>query len=116
MYTVLVVEDPLADGGLTSPALKALTPLLQVHAVRDGVEALAFLRQEGPYAHAPRPDIIVLDLTRSKKNGHALLAEITQAPQWQRIPVVLLPSSHKPVDIRTALRWGAPLTGKSPRQ
>jgi chemotaxis family two-component system response regulator Rcp1 len=116
MYTMLVVEDPLADGGLMSQMRKALTPLVQVHAVRDGGEALAFLRQEGPYAHAPRPDIIVLDLTRSKKNGQALLAEITQAPQWQRIPVVLLPSSPQPVNIRTALRWGAPLTGKSPRQ
>jgi len=116
MYTVLVVEDNLADVGLMSQALKDLTLLVQVHAVRDGVEALAFLRREGPYASAPRPDVIVLDLTMAKTNGHALLAEVTQDPQLQPIPVVILPSSNTPVDIRIALSRGAPLTSKSLRE
>jgi two-component system, chemotaxis family, response regulator Rcp1 len=116
MYTVLVVEDNLAAVGVTSQALKDITLRVQVHAVRDGVEALAFLRRAGPYASAPRPDVIVLDFTMAKTNGRALLAEVTQDPQLKRIPVVILPSSTKPVDIRIALSRGAPLTATSLRE
>jgi CheY-like chemotaxis protein len=106
LYTVLVVEDNLADVGLRRQALQDLTRLVQVHRVRDGVEALAFLRREGPYASAPRPDVIVLDLNMAKTNGHAVLTEVKQDPQLKRIPVVILPSSTKPEEIGTALRRG----------
>ncbi len=115
LYTVLVVEDNLADGGLMRQALKDLTRLVQVHGVRDGVEALAFLRREDPYASAPRPDVIVLDLNMAKTNGPAVLAEVKQDPQLQRIPIVILTSSTKPEDIGTALRRGGTLTSHSPR-
>src|SRR5712691_11881505 len=87
LYTVLVVEDNLDDVGLMRQALKDLTLLVQVHEVRDGVEALAFLRREAPYTSAPRPDVIVLDLNMAKTNGSAVLAEVKQDPQLQRIPV-----------------------------
>src|SRR5712692_729704 len=116
LYTVLVVEDNLADGGLMRQALKDLTRLVQVHGVRDGVEALAFLRPEAPYASAPRPDVIVLDLNMAKTNGPAVLAEVKQDPQLKRIPIVILTSSTTPEDIGTALRRGGTLTSHSPRE
>jgi len=116
LYTVLVVEDNLADVGLRRQALKDLTRLVQVHGVRDGVEALAFLRREDPYASAPRPDVIVLDLNMAKTNGPAVLAEVKQDPQLQRIPIVILTSSTKPEDIGTALRREGTLTAHSPRE
>ena len=116
LYTVLVVEDNLAGGGMMRQALKDLTRLVQVHGVRDGVEALAFLRREDPYASAPRPDVIVLDLNLAKTNGYAVLTEIKQDPQLKRIPVVILPSATKPEDIGTALRRGGTLTSHSPRE
>jgi CheY-like chemotaxis protein len=106
LYTVLVVEDNLADGGLMRHALQDLTRLVEVHGVRDGVEALAFLRREDPYANAPRPDVIVLDVNRSKTKGHAVLAEVTQDPQLKRIPVVILTSSNMPEESGTVLRRG----------
>lgn len=106
LYTVLVVEDNLAGVGSMRQALKDLTRLVQVHGVRDGVEALAFLRREDPYASAPQPDVIVLDLNLAKTNGYAVLTEIKQDPQLKRIPVVILPSSTKPEELGTALRRG----------
>jgi two-component system, chemotaxis family, response regulator Rcp1 len=114
MYIVLVVEDPLADGSLMSQALHDLPSLIQVHTVRDGIQAIAFLRQAGPYAHVPRPDIIILDVSRSPKHGQALLAEITQDPRWRRIPLIFLPSSLQPVDTWTVLQRGRTAARQKP--
>src|SRR5712692_1414849 len=116
LYTVLVVEEKLDDRGLMRQALKDLTRLVQVHGVRDGVEALAFLRREDPYASAPRPDVIVLDLNMAKTNGPAVLAEVKQDPQLQRLPTDSLTSSTKPDDIGTARRRGGTLSSHSPRE
>jgi chemotaxis family two-component system response regulator Rcp1 len=116
MYIVLVVADPLAPGHFMRQALHALPSSLRVHTVRDGVQALAFLRQLGPYAHAPRPDIIILDVSRSPTHGQELCAEVAQHPQWRRIPLVLLPASLQPVHIRTVLQRAGPLPAKNSRQ
>nr|MBA4159070.1 response regulator [Gemmatimonadota bacterium] len=65
----------------------------------DGVEALAYLRREGQYAGATRPDLILLDLNLPKKDGREVLAEIKQDPSLRHIPVVILSSSPAEQDI-----------------
>ena len=67
--------------------------------VRDGVDALAFLRQEGPFADAPRPDLILLDLNLPRKNGRDVLAEIDEEEDLKQIPVVVLTTSNAEKDI-----------------
>lgn len=65
----------------------------------DGVEAMAYLRNEGDYANAPAPDIVLLDLNLPRKNGHEVLAEIKGDPALKRIPVVVLTTSAATEDI-----------------
>ena len=67
--------------------------------MRDGVEALVFLRRQKPYVDAPRPDLILLDLGLPKKSGTEVLAEIKADPDLKRIPVVVLTSSDAQEDI-----------------
>jgi CheY-like chemotaxis protein len=67
--------------------------------VEDGLEAIAFLHQEGNYSDAPRPDLILLDLNLPKKDGREVLAEIKNDPDLKRIPVVVLTTSKAEEDI-----------------
>jgi two-component system response regulator len=70
--------------------------------VEDGVEALAFLHQEGRYASMPRPDLILLDLNLPRKNGREVLAEIKNDEILRSIPVVILTTSHSEKDVLQA--------------
>jgi chemotaxis family two-component system response regulator Rcp1 len=96
---ILLVEDSPGDVRLTVEALKDAKVRNELHVVEDGVEALAFLRQEGAYADAPRPDVILLDLNLPKKDGREVLAEIKGDPNLRRIPVVVLTVSQAEEDI-----------------
>lgn len=96
---ILLVEDNPGDVRLTQEGLKEGKVRNTLHVVRDGVEALAFLRREGEYAHAPRPDLILLDLNLPKKDGREVLAEIKEDPILRRIPVVVLTVSKAEEDI-----------------
>jgi CheY-like chemotaxis protein len=96
---VLLVEDNPGDVRLTMEAFKEGKIRNHMSVVIDGVEALAFLRREGPYANAPRPDIILLDLNLPKKNGRDVLAEIKAEEDLKRIPVVVLTTSNEEKDI-----------------
>ncbi len=96
---ILMVEDNPGDIRLTVEALKEGKVRNNFHAVEDGVEALAFLRQEGNYAQVPRPDLILLDLNLPKMNGREVLAEIKADPDLRRIPVVILTVSKAEQDI-----------------
>ena len=96
---ILLVEDNLGDVRLTIEAFKEGKVSNEISIVHDGVEALAFLRQDGQYAGAPRPDIVLLDLKLPKKDGYEVLAEIKQDPDLKRIPVVILSSSEAERDI-----------------
>ncbi len=96
---VLLVEDNPGDARLTLEALKEGKVLNRVSVVSDGVEAVAFLRRQGPYADAPRPNLILLDLNLPKKDGREVLAEIKADPGLKRIPVVILTTSQAEEDI-----------------
>ncbi|MBC8264008.1 MAG: response regulator [Anaerolineales bacterium] len=96
---ILLVEDNPGDVRLTQEALKEGKMLNNLHVVGDGVEALAFLRREGKYANAPRPDVILLDLNLPKKDGREVLAEVKADEDLRRIPVVVLTVSKAEEDI-----------------
>jgi chemotaxis family two-component system response regulator Rcp1 len=94
-----LVEDNRADIRLIEEALKNSNVPHQVVAVRNGMDAMAFLRQEGEYVDAPRPDLILLDLNLPRKDGREVLAEIKADPNLRRIPVVVLTTSRNEEDI-----------------
>lgn len=101
-FEVLLVEDSDADVLMTREALEHAKVLVNLHVVGDGVEALAFLRREGPYAAAPRPSLILLDLNLPRKDGREVLAEIKGDAVLRPIPVVILTTSSAEEDILRA--------------
>ena len=99
---ILLVEDNPGDVRLTAEALNEGKILNNLNVVGNGVEALAFLNQDGKYKDAPRPDLILLDLNLPKKDGREVLAEIKTNRDLKRIPVVILTSSAADQDIVTS--------------
>lgn len=95
----LLVEDNPGDVRLTQEALKSHKVQNNLHVVSDGEEAMAFLRKQGKYKDAPRPDIILLDLNLPKKDGREVLADIKSDPHLKTIPVVIITSSEAEQDI-----------------
>lgn len=96
---ILLVEDNPGDVRLTKEALIEGKVLNKLHVVVDGVEAMAFLLQEGNYSNAVRPDLILLDLNLPKKDGREVLVEIKSQEKLKRIPVVVLTTSSAEEDI-----------------
>lgn len=95
---ILLVEDNLMDARLTIGMLKQGKFRHRVTLVRDGTEALVFLRREGMFARAPRPDLILLDLEMPKLDGRAVLSELKSDFDLKDIPVVILTSSEAEED------------------
>jgi CheY-like chemotaxis protein len=96
---ILLVEDSPSDTDLTVEALAAAKVTNRLSIVEDGVQAMAFLRREGPYAQAPRPDLILLDLNLPRKDGREVLAEIRSDEKLTFIPVVVLTTSQAEQDV-----------------
>lgn len=96
---ILLVEDNPGDVRLTQEALRAGKVWNRMHHAADGDAALAFLRREGIYADAPRPDAILLDLNLPRKDGREVLSEIKGDPQFATIPVVILTTSRAEEDV-----------------
>jgi chemotaxis family two-component system response regulator Rcp1 len=96
---ILLVEDNPADARLTREAFKDGKVFHNLNVVTDGIEALAYLRKEGKYADAPRPDIILLDLNLPRKDGREVLSEIKSDDSLRRIPVVILTTSAAEQDV-----------------
>ncbi|WP_013322234.1 response regulator [Gloeothece verrucosa] len=96
---ILLVEDSKADIRLIQEALKTSSTEHTLMIARDGVEAMDYLRQEGEYKEAIRPNLILLDLNLPKKDGREVLAEIKADPTLKRIPVVVLSTSRNEEDI-----------------
>ena len=96
---VLLVEDSPGDVRLTQEAFRDANRSIHLHVASDGVEAMAFLRNEGAHLHAPRPDIILLDLNLPKMDGREVLAHIKADESLKAIPTVILTTSDAEVDI-----------------
>ena len=96
---ILLVEDNEGDARLTREAFKDGKLHNGLHHVRDGVEALAFLRREGAYRNVPSPDLILLDLNLPRRDGREVLAEIKGDADLKHIPVVVLTTSNDERDI-----------------
>jgi len=96
---VLLVEDDPGDVLMTREAFEDNKVRNSLHVVSDGVEAVAFLRREGEYANAPRPDLILLDLNLPRKDGREVLEEIKADEELRRIPVVVLTTSEAEEDV-----------------
>ena len=99
LIEVLLVEDDPGDVMLVREAFEDKKVGNRLSVVGDGVEAMAFLRREGRFADAPRPDIILLDLNLPRKNGREVLAEIKGDPDLSLIPVIVLTTSEAEEDI-----------------
>ncbi len=104
---ILLVEDDPGDVELTREGLAAGKILVNLHVVEDGMKALEFLRHQGPYAAAVRPDLILLDLNMPKKDGREVLTEIKADPELRSIPVVVLTTSEAESDIARCYDAGA---------
>jgi chemotaxis family two-component system response regulator Rcp1 len=104
---ILLVEDNPGDVDLTLEALKEAKVNNRVSVARDGIEAIAFLRREGVHAHAPRPDLVMLDLNLPKKDGREVLADIKADPDLMTIPIVVLTSSAAEQDVVQTYRLHA---------
>jgi two-component system, chemotaxis family, response regulator Rcp1 len=99
LVEILLVEDSPSDAELTVEALREAKMRNRLSIVEDGVQAMEFLRRQGRYAHAPRPDLIMLDLNLPRKDGREVLSEIKADPALQSIPVVVLTTSRAEQDI-----------------
>lgn len=99
---ILLVEDSPTDALLTREALASSRLANRLHVVADGVEALAFLRGEGPYSTSPKPDLILLDLNLPRMDGREVLREIRSDPALSLIPVVVLTTSQADTDVVAA--------------
>ena len=101
-FEILLVEDNPGDAFLTREALREGRFAHTLSVVEDGEEAMHFLRKQGKYQDAPRPDLILLDLNLPKMDGRELLAEIKEDTQLRHIPVIVLTTSDARQDV-----WGA---------
>ena len=94
---VLLVEDSPGDVRLTQEAFRHANKSVHLHVASDGVEAMAFLRHEGPRVDTPRPDLILLDLTLPRMDGREVLARIKADDVLRTIPTVILTTSERAV-------------------
>ncbi len=104
--SVLLVEDDADDVTLTREALRESKLQIDLVAVDNGEKALTYLRQEGSYSQASRPDLILLDLNLPRKNGWEVLSALKSDPQLKVIPVTILTTSNQDPDIQRAYEHG----------
>ncbi|MDH3583781.1 MAG: response regulator [Phycisphaerae bacterium] len=104
---ILLVEDNPGDIELTREGLKEGKVKNNLQVVMDGEEAMRYLRREGEFADAVRPDMILLDLNLPRKDGREVLAEIRDDPDLEDIPVVVLTTSEADRDILKAYKLKA---------
>jgi CheY-like chemotaxis protein len=93
------VEDNAGDVWLAREVLRSEPISADVRVARDGEEALAFLRRRRPFARAPRPDLVILDLNLPKKDGREVLADMRKDPVLREIPVAVLTGSKAEEDV-----------------
>jgi len=96
---VLLVEDDPGDVLLIREAFEYNKVQNHISVVNDGEQALAFLRNEGQYADARRPDLVLLDLNLPRKDGREVLAEVKADDRLRTIPIVVLTTSEAEEDV-----------------
>jgi len=101
---ILLVEDSQDDADLTMDALREGRVRNRITHVEDGIEAMAYLRREGRYSEAPRPDLVLLDWRMPRKNGQEVLTEVKTDDDLKRIPIVVMTSSDDDNDILEAYK------------
>lgn len=101
---ILLVEDNEGDARLLREILLEINKTVRLHVVTDGLEAMAFLRYQGPYLDAPRPDLILLDLNMPKMDGLEVLAQVKANPWLRTIPVIVLTTSQAETDVVRSYR------------
>jgi len=104
---LLLVEDNEDDIVLIEEAFTEAKLMNVIFTVRDGEEALAYLRQEGPYTHRRRPGLVLLDINMPKKNGFEVLQAMKADPLLQSLPVVMLTTSDREEDVVRSYNHGA---------
>lgn len=104
---ILLVEDNEDDIIMTLESFYEIESVAISHVVRDGEEAVRFLRRGIGYHDAPTPNLIVMDINMPKKNGFEVLDDIKRDPELCRIPVVILTTSERQEDINRAYFKGA---------
>jgi CheY-like chemotaxis protein len=96
---VLLVEDNSGDVRLAQEAFREINRSVRLHLAADGLEAMAFLRQEGAHLNAPRPNFILLDLNLPKMDGREVLGLIKADKSLKLIPTIILSSSETDADV-----------------
>ena len=104
---VLLIEDSAADADLVIEAMKGRKVRAHLSVVRNGEEAMSYLRREGSFVNSVQPDLILLDLNLPKKDGREVLREVKADPFLCSIPVVILTSSAADSDIRKSYQLHA---------
>jgi CheY-like chemotaxis protein len=96
---ILLVEDDPGDVLMTREAFEHHKIRNRLFVVSDGVEALQFLHRLDPYADAPRPGLILLDLNLPRKDGREVLADVKSSPELRAIPICVLTTSEADEDV-----------------
>ncbi len=104
---ILLVEDSPGDVRLTKEALREGKVHNNLNVVVDGEQAMAYLRRQGQYQNAVRPDLILLDLNLPRKDGREVLAEVKADAELRSIPVVILTTSKAEEDILRSYQLAA---------
>jgi len=99
---ILLVEDNPGDARLTLEAFRDGQLNNNLNHVRDGVEAMAYLRREAPFTQSVRPDLILLDLNMPRMGGAEVLKELKGDPTLKSIPVLILTTSQAEKDIASS--------------
>ncbi len=97
---ILLVEDNEDDVFLTREAFDAASLKVSLHHVSDGEKCMQFLRKQGAYAHAPTPDLILLDMHMPVMDGYEVMTAIAGDPELRHLPVVVLTTSYEAADIQ----------------
>ncbi len=105
-FSILLVEDNPDDIIITKRALQKGKVKNRLYIVHDGEEALHFLKRTGPYEDAPKPALILLDLKMPKVNGFEVLEEVKQDKDLKSIPIIMLTTSAREIDIEKAYQLG----------
>ncbi len=107
LLNILLVDDNPADVVLMQEGLAGGQSKSCIHSVADGKQAIAYLNRTGPYANAPRPDLMILDLNLPKKDGRAVLAEIKGDAKLRSIPIIIFSTSRSLPEIVRSYELGA---------